>query len=110
MSWKTKLFGTRIEGKALVGLLTALGEDAEVELKGTFEGCEPRRVHGRYKITPQEKGLHVCLYVFKRDFNKGRLLDPSAQMSEMLREVAGVIPKRVTHQENKNYEGMISYK
>jgi len=62
------------------------------------------------EISCQENGLHVCLYVFKRDFNKGRLLDPSAQMSEMLREVAGVIPKRVTHQENKNYEGMISYK
>ncbi len=70
MSWRTRLFGDKLDESSLIELLNFIGED--VNLGAEDPDAEKVRVWGRTRVKPVREGLYVDLYVKKREFAPDR--------------------------------------
>jgi hypothetical protein len=69
MTLKTRWFGKKVKGDALVSLISTLGEDPNKLLQASGERWTTESAHGRVGFTPTKEGVNVDLYVFRKDYH-----------------------------------------
>ncbi len=66
MTFKTRIFGKKLKEPELRGLLSALGQDDHPALRESIGGWTRAKTWGRVSFNPEEDGVGVDLYLFKR--------------------------------------------
>jgi len=69
MTLKTRWFGKKVKGDALVSLVKELGENPDKLLQSPGDKWSTREVHGRASFTPAKEGVKVDLYIFRTDYH-----------------------------------------